>query len=203
MKKETLDKFNELTKRVPFSENDYWVYFGHGDGWDNKCSRCYAKVKADINPNNECINCWKFEIWEDNLTDLDETLLYLLEESDRDHTLSGKMTRYKSKVYEEKGDRLGTVVSHSIPEEAKPDRYLSGEIDSDRVILIYSQSIEERDMRMNRILSGLKERGLYKKDSFPYRRGCIDPHEKLIGPWENWFDINKNYNLERTYKNES
>lgn len=195
MKKETLDKFNELTKRVPFSENDYWMYFGHGDGWDNKCSRCYAKVKADINPNNECINCWKFEIWEDNLTDLDETLLYLLEESDRDHTLSGKMMRDRSLIYEEKGMRLGTGISHSIPEEAKPDRYLSGEMDSDRVILIYSQSIEERDIRMNRILLGLKERGLYKKDSFPYRRGCIEPYEKLIGPWENWFDINKDYNL--------
>ena len=29
----------------------------------------------------------------------------------------------------------------------------------------------------------------------PYRRGCIEPHEKLIGRWENWFDINKDYNL--------
>ena len=47
------------------------------------------------------------------------------------------------------------------------------------VILIYSQSIEERDMRVNRILSGLKERGLYKKDSFPYRRGCIEPTRKI------------------------
>ena len=195
MKKEIQDKFNKLIKNVPFEEGEHWVYFGYGDGWDNKCSRCYAKLKAGINPNNECINCWKFEIWEDNLTNLDETLLYLLEESDRDHTLSGKMARYRSKAYEEKGDRLGTGVSHSIPEESKPDRYLSGEIDSDRVILIYSQSIEERDMRINKILSGLKERGLYKKDSFPYRRGCIDPYEKLIGPWENWFDINKNYNL--------
>lgn len=195
MKKEILDKFNKLKKIVPFSEDDHWVYFGYGEGWGNKCSRCYVKLKAGIEPNNECINCWKFEIWEDNLTDLDETLLFLLEEADRDHTLSGKMMRDKSLIYEEKGERLGTGISHTIPEDAKPDRYLSGEIDSDRVILIYSQSIEERDMRINRILSGLKERGLYKKDRFPYRRGCIQPHEKLIGPWENWFDMNKDYIL--------
>lgn len=195
MKKESLDKFNELIKRVPFSEDDYWLYFGHGEDWGNKCSRCYVKLKAGINPNHECINCWKFEIWEDNLTNLEETLLFLLEESDKDHTLSGKMMRDKSLLYEKKGDRLGTGISHTIPEEAKPDRFLSGEIDSDRVILIYNQSIEERDRRMKRILSGLKERGLYKKDSFPYRRGCIEPHEKLIGPWEKWFDINKDYIL--------
>ncbi len=48
---------------------------------------------------------------------------------------------------------------------------------------------------MNRILPGIKEIGLYKKDSFPYRRGCIEPHEKLIGPCKNWFDKNKDYIL--------
>jgi hypothetical protein len=193
MKKETLDKFNELKQSVPFSEDEYWMYFGYGDDWGNKCSTCYWKLKVDKTTNIECINCWKFEIWEDNLTNLDETLVFLLEEAEKDHTFSGKMMRNKSLSYEERGERLGTGISHTIPEDAKPDRYLKGEIDCDRIILIYSQSIEERDMRMNRILTGLKERGLYKKDSFPYRRGCIEPHEKLIGPWENWFDMNKNY----------
>ncbi|MBM7868752.1 hypothetical protein JOC70_000221 [Clostridium pascui] len=193
MEKKQLDRFNEIIKRVPFSEDDYWTYFGYGEDWGNKCSQCYYKLKIQKTPNKECINCWKFEIWEDNLTNLDETLLFLLEEADEDHNLSGKMMKNKSLIYEEKGERLGTGISHTIPEDAKPDRYLEGEIDSDRVILIYSQSIEERDMRMNRILKGLKERGLYKKDSFPYRRGCIEPHEKLFGPWENWFDMSKDY----------
>jgi hypothetical protein len=194
MGKDTMDKFNKLKKRVPFSKDNHWVYFGHGEDWGNKCSRCYHKLKTEETPNNECINCWKFEIWEDNLTDLDETLIFLLEEADKDHTLSGKMMRNKSLYYAERGERLGTGISHTIPEDAKPDRYLKGEIDCDRVILIYSQSIEERNMRMNSILAGLKERGLYKKDSFPYRRGCIEPHEKLIGPWENWFELNRDYN---------
>lgn len=193
MNKKTQAKFNELTKRVPYFEDDYWVYFGHGEDWGNKCSRCIFRTNIDNTPNGECINCWKFEIWEDNLTDLDETLLFLLEEADKDHNLSGKMMKNKSLIYADKGQRLGTGISHSIPEEAKPDRYLKGEIHRDRVILIYSQSIEERDMRMNSILSGLKIRGLYKKDSFPYRRGCIEPHEKVFGPWENWFDINRNF----------
>lgn len=193
MDKKTHAKFNELTKRVPYFEDDYWVYFGHGEDWGNKCSRCIFRTNIESTPNNECINCWKFEIWEDNLTDLGEALLFLLEEADKDYNLSGKMMKNKSLIYADKGQRLGTGISHSIPEKAKPDRYLKGEIHRDRVILIYSQSIEERDMRMNRILSGLKIRGLYKKDSFPYRRGCIEPHEKILGPWENWFDMNRNF----------
>lgn len=198
MDKKTQAKFNELTKRVPYFEDDYWIYFGHGEDWGNKCSRCIFRTNIDNTPNGECINCWKFEIWEDNLTDLDETLLFLLEEADKDHNLSGKMMKNKSLIYADKGQRLGTGSSHSIPEEAKPDRYLKGEILRDRVILIYSQSIEERDMRMNSILSGLKIRGLYKKDSFPYRRGCIEPHEKVFGPWENWFDIKRNFTHDST-----
>ncbi|MCM1989437.1 hypothetical protein [Oceanirhabdus seepicola] len=193
MEIQSQDEFNELIKKVPFSEDDYWIYFGHGEGWGNKCSSCYYTLKVDRKPNKECINCWKFEIWEENLTNIEETLLFLLEESDKDHTLSGKMMKDKSLIFEEVGSRLGSGISHSFPEEAKPDSYLRGEIDSDRVILIYSQSIEERDMRMEKLLKGLKERGLYKKESFPYRRGCIEPHEKLIGPWEKWFSMEKDY----------
>lgn len=193
MDKEMKDKFNKLIKMVPYFDDDYWTYFGHGESWGNKCSRCYIKTKAYNYPNIECINCWKFEIWEDNLTSLDDAILFLLEEAGKDHNLSGKVMKNKALVYEEKGERLGSGISHSIPEGAKPDRYLSGEITSDRVILIYNQSIEERDMRMDRILLGLKERGIYKKDSFPYRRGCIEPHEKIFGPWENWFEMNKDY----------
>jgi len=149
--------------------------------------KVYEKV------NKECINCWKFEIWNDNLKDLDEAILFLMEEADKDLTLSGKIMKNEVVTYEEKGNRLGSGISHSIPEEAKSDRYLKREKDCDRVILIYSQSIEERDKRMESILKGLKDRGLYNKNTFPYRRGCIEPHEKLLGPWEKWFDLEKDY----------
>jgi len=37
------------------------------------------------------------------------------------------------------------MIKKTIPEMAKPDRYLKGEIKSDQVIPVYSQSIEERD----------------------------------------------------------
>ncbi len=117
----------------------------------------------------------------------------MLEEANNDHTLHEKMMKGPYLNFESDEGRLATGVSHSIPEHAKPDRYLKGEIKSDRVILIYSQSIKERDRRMRKILGDLRDRGLYKKESVPYRRGCIQPHESIIGSWEQWYDIQKDY----------
>lgn len=181
--------------RVPVSEDSYWLYFGYAKGWGNKCDRCLKEINQTKKPGFECINCWKFEIWIDNLTDLTETLAYLLEEADKDHTLHGKMMKKPLLHFESGEGRLATGVSHSIPEQAKPDRYLKGEIKSDQVILIYNQSIEERDSRMRKIIGELQALGLYKKASAPYRRGCIQPHETIIGPWENWYDMENNYNV--------
>lgn len=70
-------------------------------------------------PGSECINCWKFEIWTDDLTDLTETFAYLLEEAEKDPTLHGKLMRAPNLVYESGENRLGTGISHAIPEEAK------------------------------------------------------------------------------------
>ena len=182
------DVVNQILKsrgiNIPVSEDAYWLFFGYGKGWGNKCNRCLNEVRRTEEPGFECINCWKFEIWINNLTDVTETLAYLLEEAAIDHTLQGKMMKKPLLSYESGEGRLSTGVSHSIPEKAKPDRYLTGEIKSDQVILIYSQTIEERDSRMRKIIGDLQARGLYKKESAPYRRGCIQPHETILGPWE-------------------
>lgn len=135
----------------------------------------------------------EFEIWTDNLTSVAETLVYLLEEARKDPTLHGKLMKEPHQLYESAEGRLGSGISHSFPENAKPDRYLSGVLDRDRVILIYNQSIEERDRRMGKIIGDLRARGLYKKDSAPYRRGCIQPHESIIGPWENWYHLDRDF----------
>jgi hypothetical protein len=44
---------------------------------------------------------------------------------------------------------------------------------------------------MQKIIGDLKAKGLYKKDQAPYRRGCIQPHESILGPWEKWYDLDK------------
>jgi hypothetical protein len=187
------DKLEHLMSQVPVNENNHWLFFGHGEGWGNKCTRCFRQVEQTGKPGLECINCWKFEIWTDNLTDVTETLVYFLEEAQKDPTLHGKLMKQPHLLYESGEDRLGSGVSHSFPDSAKPDRYLAGEIGRDRIFLIYNQSIAERDRRMNKIIGDLKARGLYKKDIAPYRRGCIQPHESIIGPWENWYQLDKDY----------
>jgi len=46
--------------------------------------RLFSLLRKIKNPGFKCSNCWKFEIWIDNLTDLTESLAYLLEEADKD-----------------------------------------------------------------------------------------------------------------------
>ncbi len=193
MKKGITNRLNELIKKVPVSEDDYWIFFGFGEDWGDKCDRCLKYLESVKKPGPEAINCWKFEIWTDNLTDVTETFVYLLEEAEKDHTLSGKFLKAPTITYESGEGRMGTGISHTYPDEAKPDRYLKGEITGDRIFLIYNQSIEERDRRMKKIIGDLKERGLYKKNIAPYRRGCIHPHEDIIGPWEKWYSLGEDY----------
>ena len=185
------DKLEQLNLQVPLEEDAHWLYFGHGEGWGNKCERCYDHLKTYRRPGLECVNCWKFEIWAGNLTSLEEAMIYLVKEAKLDHTLHGKLLKKPGPVYESANKRLSSGTSHSIPEEAKPDTYLKGELKEDRFILIYTQSIAERDRRMAKIIGDLKDRGIYKKEMAPYRRGCIQPHESILGPWEKWFDLDK------------
>lgn len=187
------DKLKDYIKKGLVRHDLYWLYFGYGEGWGDKCERCFKELKTNKQPYKESINCWKFEIWIDNLTDVEATLNYLLEEAEKDHTLHGKLLKRPMPIYEAQGERLGSCKSHSIPEEAKPDSYLSRELTSERLILIYNQTIQERDARMTKIIGELKAKGLYKKETAPYRRGCIQPHEDIIGPWEKWYDLDKDY----------
>ena len=53
---------------------------------------------------------------------------------------------------------------------------------------------------MKKIIGDLKNKGLYKKDLAPYRRGCIQPHESIIGPWEKWYDLERDYRPEQGHK---
>lgn len=89
-----VERIRDLAARVPVKEDAHGIFFGYGRGWGNKC---------------------------DNLTDVAETFAYLLEEADRDHTLHGKLMRSPALIFEPAGDRPSSGISHSIPEEAKPE----------------------------------------------------------------------------------
>jgi hypothetical protein len=168
--------------RRPYTfRNEYWQFFGYGDGWPPaKCEECYELLDKHKKPNEHCINCWKLEIFYSNCTDLDAVKEYFLEEGKKDHTLHGKWSNFKMEVPRE--------LMTSIPEEGHPEE----DVKEEGVILIYTQSIEERERRRKNIRDDLRARGLYKKDEISYRRGCLN-FDQVIGNWKGWFDLDKDY----------
>jgi len=171
---------NELEQAIRFEDKD-WVYFGYGAGWEpNRCVKCYELLQKYQKPNKYCINCWKLEIFFSNCTDFEKVKEYFLEEALRDHTLHGKWLKRTMSI--------PRYLLTSIPENSHPDV----NVKEDGVILIYNQSIEEREMRRRKILKDLRGLGLYKKDNISYRRGCLD-FDRIIGNWKDWYDLNKDY----------
>lgn len=179
--------YKERLKRPFTFENEWWHFFGYGVTWPpDKCSRCLELVETHKKPNRHCINCWKLEIFFSNCTDLQAVKDYFLEEAKRDTTLSGKWLKKPMEMPE---DIKGKITS--IPKEGHPDPG----VNKDGAILIYTQSIAEREEKGKRILAGLKERGLYKKSEISYRRGCLN-FDEIIGPWKTWWSLDKDYNEE-------
>ena len=169
------------------SENQWWFFFGYGVTWPpDKCSRCTELVELYKKPNCHCINCWKLEIFFSNCTDLKTVKDYLLEEARQDPTFSGKWLKKPMEMPRDIKEKIT-----SIPEEGHP----SPDIKKDGVILVYTQSIAERDERKGRILAFLRQNGLYKKPEISYRRGCLN-FDEIIGPWQTWWSLDKDYSEE-------
>jgi hypothetical protein len=162
-------------------ENEYWTFFGYGVGWaPEKCQLCSELLDKSKKPNEHCINCWKLEIFFSNCTDIDAVKNYFLEEGKKDHTLHGKWLRGKME--------LPRDLMTSIPRDAHPDE----DVKEEAVILIYCQSIEERETRRKKILDDLCTAGLYKKENISFRRGCLN-FDTVIGNWKDWYDLDKDF----------
>jgi len=177
-----VDILNDLTERTSIIyEDNYWVYFGYGVGWPrDKCEKCIRSVTKFKKPIKHCINCWKLEIFFSNCTDVNKVKKYVLEQAEMDHTLHGKWIK--------KEVEIPLSVLTSIPAEEHP----SPEVKKDGFILIYTQTINERDKRINKILADLKALGLYKKNVISYRRGCVN-FDEIIGNWRTWYSVDKDY----------
>jgi len=173
---------NDIAKQTSITHEDrYWVYFGYGVGWPRgKCEQCYQLVNQLKKPNKHCINCWKLEIFFSNCTDVNKAKSFLLDLAQKDHTLHGKWIKEEMEI--------PWSVLTSIPAEAHPDP----EVEKDGVILIYTQSIKEREEKKNKILAGLRASGLYKKNAISYRRGCVN-FDEIIGNWKRWHPLDKDY----------
>ncbi|MFQ6059298.1 MAG: hypothetical protein ACE5MB_10530 [Anaerolineae bacterium] len=162
-------------------EDRHWVYFGYEVDWaPDRCKTCCDLLYRNLKPPPQAINCWKLEIFFSNCTDVQAVKDYLLEEGLKDHTLHGKWLKEEMEIPRDK--------LTSIPASAHPDP----DVKKDGAILIYTQSIAERDERKAKILADLKARGLYRKDAISSRRGCVN-FDEIIGPWTEWYDLERDY----------
>lgn len=165
-------------------ENSHWVFFGYGEGWPpEKCEECMALVESEKRPNRHCINCWKLELFYSNCTDVEAVWRYLLDAGRKDRILHGKRSKFRMELTPEFRAKIT-----SVPEEGHPDP----DAKEDGAILIYCQSIAERDARAATILKGLNEKGLYKKGAISSRRGCLN-FDELIGPWKGWYPLDSDW----------
>jgi len=170
-----------LLKPDFISEDRHWVYFGYGEGWGgDKCDKCCELLEKENGPNKYCINCWKLEIFFSNCTATGAVKEFLLELAGKDHSYHGKWLKEEMEFPEGK--------LTSIPVAGHPDP----DVKKDGVILIYNQSIAERDRRKKEIMTGLKGRGLYQRLDLSYRRGCLN-FDEIIGDWKEWYDLDEDY----------
>lgn len=177
-----------MNKGRPFTmENDWWFFFGYGVGWPpDKCNRCTELVEQYRKPNRHCIDCWKLEIFFSNCVEVELMKEYMLKAAKADHALSGKWLKEPLEFTPELKERMT-----SIPEAGHPDP----EITKDGVILIYAQSIAERDRRLSRFLHDFEAEGLYRKGTISYRRGCVN-FDEIIGSWKTWWPLDRDYDGE-------
>ncbi len=189
-------------------EDDLWVYFGHpNEYWRTKCLGCRRKVGVLNHPVEECINCWKIEVWSkspwfskaaDSFTGkMPPQVLSLSYGSD---VASCRLFQGLQVVFSLMyglweifgGDFVAKVSKQAIkvirsgkPEEQYPDS------DVDFLLMIYASSIKERDALRKAVCDvlGKKDEEMH---NIPVRRGCWF-YDDVLGPWENWHQTSKDY----------
>ncbi|MFQ5575291.1 MAG: hypothetical protein ACE5E0_06695 [Terriglobia bacterium] len=169
----------------PFShEDNWWFFFGYGDGWPgDKCSACIAAVEVEKKANRHCINCWKLELFFSNCRDLPRVKEILMAEARRDRSIHGKWLREPVRLSPELRAKITSIPETGWPGPAEPE---------EGVILIYTQSIAERDEKSKRIRYLLDQDDLYARPDISARRGCLN-FDEVIGPWKNWWPLDRDF----------
>ncbi|MBE3520114.1 MAG: hypothetical protein IMW97_07410 [Firmicutes bacterium] len=149
---------------VRFLEDAVWRYFGYPNAlWAEKCAVCRAMVARTRKPGRECVDCWHVELWEHGpvmqrvsgcYPTFDEACLNLIEELQRRGVFSfAKVSREPVRV-----------VNTGEPPDGHPM------IITDRVLILYATSLEERDSVRKAVAEWANAEGV--EPFIPVRRGC-------------------------------
>jgi hypothetical protein len=198
-----------------FREDGVWRHYGSDPWWIQKCVRCREKVASRRRPVEECVNCWKLEVWENGtfahrclnakvsqMTNIEKSSTYpfglpLLESIIEAMYLLGGSPLAKISVGPIQVIRTG------IPSDVYPTTV------TDRVLILYTSNIEEREKMRKLLVKGAQWLGkgwvgvvpdssesddhLEKCDFgldflIPTRRGCWR-YDSILGNWQDWFDV--------------
>lgn len=149
--------------RIRVTEDGVWRYYNCPDRvWSEKCRRCRQIVAETRAPAEECLNCWKVEIWS-------------LESATEQDGLIEALTQMGHKIVAKASRAPILVVRTGDPMDAYP----SPEIETANLLMLYAGSEEERDALRRDTEQALGSVRL------PIRRGCWR-YDSLLGPWEIW-----------------
>ncbi len=170
-------------------EDGVWRYYNCPDpAWSEKCRHCREMVALNRAPVEECLNCWKIEVWSlgpamrQFRSSMGQGLSTFVEE--QAHLIDALLTRGIPVVA--KASRAPIlVVRTGIPGAAYPPE------STDYLLMLYAQTIAERDSLRGEAEAVL---GLTpdKAPGLPVRRGCWR-YDDVLGPWESWYPPDKDY----------
>lgn len=164
-------------------EDGVWRYYNCPDPlWSDKCRHCREKVDQAKTPVEECLNCWKVEVWSLGAAmrrfraDRGERLPRFVEEQG---FLVDEMLLRGVQVIAKASRAPILVVRTGTPLSAYPQET------TDYLLMLYARTIAERDLlraRAEEVLGLAPEAA----PALPVRRGCWR-YDDLLGPWESWY----------------
>lgn len=178
------------------TEDAVWRYYNCPDPfWSAKCRACRERIDSHGVPVEECLNCWKVEMWSADPGAFDRVIDGLLV---RGIPVIAKASRAPI-----------LVVRSGIPLTAYPPEQV------DYLLILYARDIAERDLLRLEAEAVLLESaapefnppesariGSAKTESMPaartterslpIRRGCWK-YDDILGPWQAWYPADRDY----------
>ena len=177
-------------------EDGVWRYYNCPDRfWSEKCQSCRAKVAAGRAPVQECIDCWKVEIWAEPLEGNPGP-------HDEFTGLVDFVTESGYRVVAKASRAPILVVRTGMPRDAYPESPTA------YLLMLYAKDISERDALRDAAESCLSSlssdftgrgepmsclaAGFLRTKRLPVRRGCWR-FDDVLGPWQSWYPEDRDY----------
>ncbi len=151
-------------------EDGVWRYYNCPDPhWSDKCRCCREKVAGIGTPVEECVNCWKIEIWGYEPDEQDRLVGMLMQR--------GVGMRSGGQIIAKASRAPILVVRTGMPPETYPSMNLS------YLLMLYAESIEERELLRHESEVSIR---------LPVRRGCWR-YDDVLGPWQSWYPVDEDW----------